>query len=44
MGHQAGDELLQPSWLSGWTRLSEQRGEIGRLGGDEFQIMLPDYR
>ena len=41
MGHQAGDELLQQVA----TRLSAimgDRGEVGRLGGDEFQIMLPD--
>jgi diguanylate cyclase (GGDEF)-like protein len=41
MGHQAGDDLL--------TQVAERlrniiadRGEIGRLGGDEFQVILPD--
>ncbi len=41
MGHPAGDQLLQ--MVSG--RLSSivgAQGELGRLGGDEFQIILPD--
>jgi diguanylate cyclase (GGDEF)-like protein len=41
MGHQAGDELLK---LVG-ERLQAivgNSGEIGRLGGDEFQIIIPD--
>jgi diguanylate cyclase (GGDEF)-like protein len=41
MGHPAGDELLR----QGAERLRAvvgNRGEIGRLGGDEFQIILPD--
>lgn len=41
MGHPAGDALLKLVA----TRLQSvvgQRGEIGRLGGDEFQIILPD--
>ena len=41
MGHPAGDALLK---LVGQrlTSVVGQRGEIGRLGGDEFQIILPD--
>src|SRR4029078_3728406 len=41
MGHPAGDELL----LQVAQRLQSiigDRGEIGRLGGDEFQVILPD--
>lgn len=41
LGHAAGDQLLQ--------QVAERlrgalggRGEIGRLGGDEFQILIPD--
>jgi diguanylate cyclase (GGDEF)-like protein len=42
MGHQAGDDLLRQVA----TRLQKivgDKGEIGRLGGDEFQIILPDF-
>jgi diguanylate cyclase (GGDEF)-like protein len=41
MGHPAGDALLRQvaERLRG---LIGDRGEIGRLGGDEFQIVLPD--
>ena len=41
LGHAAGDQLLQQvadrlrSAVGG-------RGEIGRLGGDEFQVLIPD--
>ncbi len=41
LGHPAGDELLkQVAQRIG--SLIGKRGEIGRLGGDEFQIILPD--
>ena len=42
MGHQAGDELLRQV-AERLQRVVGARGEIGRLGGDEFQIMLPDF-
>ncbi|WP_336986704.1 putative bifunctional diguanylate cyclase/phosphodiesterase [Altererythrobacter aquiaggeris] len=41
MGHPAGDALL----VQVGERLKSivgDRGEVGRLGGDEFQIILPD--
>ncbi|GGA04843.1 hypothetical protein GCM10010923_12930 [Blastomonas marina] len=41
MGHQAGDELLK-TVAERLTSIVGDRGEIGRLGGDEFQIILPD--
>lgn len=41
LGHSAGDELLkQVSTRLG--RAMDRDCEIGRLGGDEFQIMIPD--
>ena len=42
LGHPAGDELLKQ--VAGrLQRVVVEKGcEIGRLGGDEFQIMLPD--
>jgi diguanylate cyclase (GGDEF)-like protein len=42
MGHQAGDELLRQV-AERLQRVVGDRGEIGRLGGDEFQIILPDF-
>lgn len=41
LGHQAGDELLKQV-AERLGRIVGDRGEIGRLGGDEFQIILPD--
>ena len=41
MGHQAGDDLLKQV-SERLSRIIGDRGEIGRLGGDEFQIILPD--
>ena len=41
LGHQAGDDLLQQV-AQRLGRVVGDRGEIGRLGGDEFQIILPD--
>jgi diguanylate cyclase (GGDEF)-like protein len=41
LGHQAGDELLkQVAHRLG--RVVPEGMEIGRLGGDEFQVILPD--
>lgn len=41
MGHPAGDALLQEVAARLHSAIGN-RGEIGRLGGDEFQIILPD--
>jgi diguanylate cyclase (GGDEF)-like protein len=41
MGHQAGDDLLQQV-AERLRNVIGDRGEIGRLGGDEFQVILPD--
>jgi diguanylate cyclase (GGDEF)-like protein/PAS domain S-box-containing protein len=41
LGHPAGDELLKQV-AARIKRIVGERGEIGRLGGDEFQIILPD--
>ena len=41
MGHQAGDELLKQV-AQRMRKIIGDCGEIGRLGGDEFQIILPD--
>ena len=41
LGHPAGDELLQQV-AARIEKVVGNRGEIGRLGGDEFQIILPD--
>ncbi len=40
LGHQAGDELLRQV-AARLTKVVGTRGEIGRLGGDEFQIVVP---
>ena len=41
LGHPAGDELLKQV-AARLERIVGNKGEIGRLGGDEFQVMLPD--
>ena len=40
-GHKAGDELLRQV-SQRMKRVFDMTAEVGRLGGDEFQIMLPD--
>ena len=40
-GHPVGDELLKQV-ASRIKRIVGDRGEIGRMGGDEFKILLPD--
>jgi diguanylate cyclase (GGDEF)-like protein/PAS domain S-box-containing protein len=42
LGHPAGDELLKQVAQRLQRVINEKGCEIGRLGGDEFQIMLPD--
>ena len=41
MGHPAGDELLRQVSRR-IQQVTGQRNEVGRLGGDEFQVILPD--
>jgi diguanylate cyclase (GGDEF)-like protein len=41
LGHQAGDELLRQVGER-LKAIVGHTGEIGRLGGDEFQIIVPD--
>ena len=40
LGHQAGDELLKQV-AQRLERIVGDQGEVGRLGGDEFKIILP---
>ena len=42
LGHPAGDELLKQVGQRLMRVLTDKNSEIGRLGGDEFQIILPD--
>ncbi|MEQ1509479.1 MAG: EAL domain-containing protein [Sphingopyxis sp.] len=42
LGHPAGDALLK-TVAQRLNNIIGTRGEIGRLGGDEFQIILPDH-
>jgi len=41
MGHPSGDELLKQV-AERLKSIVKDRGEVGRLGGDEFQVLLPD--
>ncbi|QDH35579.1 EAL domain-containing protein [Porphyrobacter sp. YT40] len=41
MGHPAGDELLKQVAMR-LSSIVKEAGEVGRLGGDEFQVVLPD--
>ena len=41
LGHPAGDELLKQV-AQRLERIIDKNCEIGRLGGDEFQIIVPD--
>ncbi len=41
LGHPAGDELLKQV-AQRLQRVCDKTAEIGRLGGDEFQIILPN--
>ncbi len=41
MGHQAGDEVLRKA-AERIRQIVGDKGEVGRLGGDEFQVMIPD--
>lgn len=42
LGHPAGDELLKQVAGRLQRVVTEPGCEIGRLGGDEFQVMIPD--
>ena len=41
MGHPAGDELLKQV-AARLKRILGDEVEIGRIGGDEFQVIMPD--
>jgi diguanylate cyclase (GGDEF)-like protein len=39
-GHQAGDRLLRAA-AAAWVTALDEKGTIGRYGGDEFMVILP---
>jgi len=41
LGHSAGDELLKQA-SQRLLKAVGKRGEVSRIGGDEFKVMLPD--
>ncbi len=41
LGHQAGDEVLKQA-SQRLMRVVSKDWEVGRLGGDEFQVIMPD--
>ena len=41
-GHPKGDAVLQSVSPSAWSRKSAQIGHVGRMGGDEFAIVITD--
>ncbi len=41
LGHPAGDELLKQA-AQRLRRVTNEKWEVGRLGGDEFQVIVPD--
>ncbi|WOE76116.1 EAL domain-containing protein [Alterisphingorhabdus coralli] len=43
MGHPVGDALLQQV-AKRLVKVMGNHGQVGRLGGDEFQVVLPKYR
>ncbi len=40
-GHAAGDRMLK-ACASGWTDALRSIDQLGRIGGDEFAVLLPD--